>query len=223
MLLERYRTLRLRASYDPAEHRGYVGGLWEELGRVQLDFLVGQGLQPDDILLDVGCGSLRAGRLLIEYLDAGHYLGLDHNAWLIEAGLKHEVPARVRKEKRPTFVVSDRFEFREFDCRPTYALAQSLFSHLIKDDIRLCLENLVEVMAPGRPFFATFVPKGFLPQDYLNPEQSCDLKGFHYDAEEILEIGRDAGWRARYIGDWGHPRGQEMLEFTAPKAAHPSG
>ena len=32
-----------------------------------------------------------------------------------------------------------------------------------------------------------------------------------------LKIGRETGWQARYIGDWGHPRGQEMLEFTQPE------
>ncbi|MCH7579216.1 MAG: hypothetical protein IIB22_03130 [Chloroflexi bacterium] len=61
-----------------------------------------------------------------------------------------------------------------------------------------------------------------MPPDYENPAKSADDITFKHDAEDILkigrEIGREIGWQARYIGDWGHPRGQEMLEFTLPEA-----
>ena len=73
-------------------------------------------------------------------------------------------------------------------------------------------------MEPGGRFFATFVPKGFLPSEYENPTKSDDKLAFEYDAEDVLKIGREIGWQARYIGDWGHPRGQEMLEFALPEA-----
>jgi hypothetical protein len=216
-LLDQYRTLRVKMQRDPKlAHRGYVGGSWEEIGKVQFDFMLNQGLKPEDILLDVACGSLRAGRHFIAYLNKGHYLGLDHNRWLIEAGLKHEVPKAMQKEKRPEFVISDAFEFEKLTKQPTFALAQSLFSHLTKADIELCLRNLFAAMPSGGRFFATFVPMSFLPEDYQNPDQSADDKAFRYDAEEILEIGRAAGWQGRYIGDWGHPRGQEMLAFEKP-------
>ncbi|MCH8815866.1 MAG: hypothetical protein IH957_12385 [Chloroflexi bacterium] len=217
-LLDQYRRLRLSVRPDAKAHRGYVGGMWEEIGKVQIDFMVGQGLQPDDVFVDVACGSLRAGRHFISYLDSANYLGLDHNRWLIEAGLKHEIPKQVRKEKGPEFVVSNTFEFDKFTKRPKLGLAQSLFSHLTSDDIHLCLANLKETMEPGGRFFATFVPKGFLPSEYENPTKSDDKLAFEYDAEDVLKIGREIGWQARYIGDWGHPRGQEMLEFALPEA-----
>jgi ubiquinone/menaquinone biosynthesis C-methylase UbiE len=192
--------------------------MWEEIGKVQIDFMLRQGLKPDDIFVDVACGSLRAGRHFISYLNPTNYLGLDHNEWLIEAGLKHEITAQERKEKRPEFVVSETFEFDQFTKQPNLGLAQSLFSHLTTDDIHLCLDNLKSKMQPGGRFFATFVPAGFLPPDYENPDESDDKLAFEYDAEDILKIGRKLGWQAQYIGDWGHPRGQEMLEFTVPTA-----
>jgi hypothetical protein len=214
-LLESYRGLRRLVRRHPRKHRAYVGGMWGEIGRVQFDFIVGQGLKRQDILVDVGCGSLRGGRLFIAYLDPEHYLGIDHNEWLIEAGLKHEIPKRLQEKKRPQFVISERFEFSKFGKRPDYGIAQSLFSHLTKDDILLCLANLRAEMQAGGRFYATFVPKGFLPKAYTNPEHSNDRQTFQYDAEEILAIGRQAGWQGRYIGDWGHPRGPEMVEFVA--------
>ena len=42
-------------------HREAVGGLWEEMRRLQFDFLANQGLKPDHKLLDIGCGSMRGG------------------------------------------------------------------------------------------------------------------------------------------------------------------
>ena len=227
-LLDQYRRLRLSVRPDAKAHRGYVGGMWEEIGKVQIDFMVGQGLQPDDVFVDVACGSLRAGRHFISYLNPNNYLGLDHNRWLIEAGLKHEIPKQVRKEKGPEFVVSNTFEFDKFTKRPRLGLAQSLFSHLTPDDIHVCLANLKEAMQPGGRFFATFIRKGnraaafadrgILMHDYENPAGSADDLAFEYDAEDLLKIGREIGWQARYIGDWGHPRGQEMLEFALPEA-----
>jgi len=188
--------------------------MWDEIGKVQLDFMIGQGLQPHDVLLDVACGSLRAGRLFIDYLEPGNYLGLDHNRWLIRAGLRYEVPKAVQRKKRPEFVVSDSFEFRKLSKRPSYAIAQSLFSHLTKDDIALCLGNLIEVMPEGGRFYATFVPRRYVPPGYSNPNESADDETFAYDTAELLNLGTAAGWETSYIGDWSHPRGQEMLAFA---------
>ncbi|MGG6294672.1 hypothetical protein ACQ4M4_09620 [Leptolyngbya sp. AN02str] len=42
------------------KHRQFIGGLWEELGQLQFDFLKENGLLPEHRLLDMGCGSLRA-------------------------------------------------------------------------------------------------------------------------------------------------------------------
>src|SRR5262245_17052197 len=67
-------------------HRDFVGGLWDEIGRLQFDFLVAHGLKPEHKLVDVGCGALRGGVHFIRYLKPGHYFGLDLNASLIKAG-----------------------------------------------------------------------------------------------------------------------------------------
>src|SRR5664279_2409282 len=111
-------------------HRSYIGGLWDEVGQLQFDFIVAQGLQPQHVFLDIACGSLRAGVWFIPYLDAGNYLGIEKEAELVERGVEHELRPEVAAEKRPEFVISDRFEFARFSKRPDYAIAQSLFTHL---------------------------------------------------------------------------------------------
>ncbi|HEY2200624.1 MAG TPA: hypothetical protein VGH56_01955, partial [Solirubrobacteraceae bacterium] len=57
-------------------HRAYIGGRWEEYGQLEFDFMVERGLRPEHVMLDIACGSLRAGVRLIPYLDAGNYLGI---------------------------------------------------------------------------------------------------------------------------------------------------
>lgn len=214
-LIGLYRQYRLAPR---KAHRGYVGGMWEAIGKVQFDFMLSQGLREDDVLLDIACGSLRGGRHFIEYLAPEHYLGLDQHAWLIESGLRMELPKQTRAAKRPEFVVSDGFEFHLFSKRPTIALANSLLSHLVTDDIRLCLSNLRSVMEPEARFYASYIRTGTIWDDYENPAKSDAQQAFQYEPEAILAIGRETGWRGRDLGEWGHPRGQQMIEFIAGAA-----
>jgi hypothetical protein len=82
------------------EHRALFGGLWDELGRLQLEFLVEAGLEPRHKLLDIGCGCLRGGIHYLDYLDEGNYFGLDVNSSLIEAGkIEVEEAGRTRLER----------------------------------------------------------------------------------------------------------------------------
>lgn len=72
-------------------HREMIGGMWEELGRLQHDFLIAQGLRPHHRLIDIGCGSLRAGVPLARYLEPAHYYGIDISPELLRAGLEREI------------------------------------------------------------------------------------------------------------------------------------
>jgi hypothetical protein len=191
--------------------RGFVGGLWHELGELQFRFLVDQGLEPHHVLLDIACGSLRAGVRLIPYLDAGCYLGIDIDSSLIEHGRTIELGERLCAIKRPEFVVSGSFEFERFSRRPDYAIAQSLFTHLTPADIGLCLRNLSAVAQPGTVLFATFFE---VAQPFANPAQSHPHAPFRYTRDEMRKLGEAAGLRMDYIGAWNHPRDQKMLRFA---------
>jgi cyclopropane fatty-acyl-phospholipid synthase-like methyltransferase len=68
--------------------------------RFQFRFLTSHGLRPEHRLLDVGCGTLRGGIPLIEYLGDGNYVGFEARTnvldegrkELAEAGLEHKHP-----------------------------------------------------------------------------------------------------------------------------------
>jgi hypothetical protein len=70
-----------------ADHyRAYVGPAdqWDFMGATQFRLLTALGLRETDTVLDVGCGSLRAGRLLIPYLAVGGYHGIEPNTWPLD-------------------------------------------------------------------------------------------------------------------------------------------
>jgi hypothetical protein len=72
------------------------------MGGLQFTLLFQAGLRETHRLLDVGCGSLRGGRLFIPYLRAGHYYGVEPNEWLVEEGIANELGAEILTVKRPT-------------------------------------------------------------------------------------------------------------------------
>lgn len=210
MLARRIPVLKMFFGDHVGDHRRYVGGLWDEMGRLQFDFLVSRGLKPEHHLLDIACGSLRAGRLFIPYLQAGHYLGIDKEEGLIQAGVANEVGEPLVAEKRPQFVVSRSFEFERFGVRPEFALAQSLFTHLTPEPIDLCFAKLRPVIADEGAFYSTWFI-GEQPAD--NPAKDNDHARFYYTPAEIEGFGARHGFGMELIGDWNHPRGQQMVVF----------
>jgi cyclopropane fatty-acyl-phospholipid synthase-like methyltransferase len=209
-----------RAEIASGEHRKLVGGLWLEIGALQLEFLLQQGLLPGHKLVDIGCGALRCGIPIIRYLDAGNYHGLDINASLIEAG-KYELAKAGLTAKSVQLVVSDRFEINRLGSSFDFAIAQSLFSHLDKPRIAHCLAETRGVLRPGAKFFCTF---------FLAPQSGCaepiqhqpggvitfsDRDPFHYSVGEMEWLAHEAGFSAKFIGDWAHPRNLQMLQLSS--------
>lgn len=201
---------------DPNWHRRAVGGLWDDLGKLQLDFLVAQGLRPEHYLLDVGCGSLRGGVHFIRYLEPGRYHGIDRNGERLEAGRTVELPRYGLTEKRPVLERIDDFGVerlgREFD----FAFAQSVFTHIPLDAIEQCLRNVGEVLVPGGRFYATYNERSAGGPDRVDRSELAYDKDpiFRYDFATLAKLCEGTGLEAERIGDWGHPRGQQMIVFT---------
>jgi ubiquinone/menaquinone biosynthesis C-methylase UbiE len=196
---------------DGKGHRQYVGGLWEPIGTLQFNFMVKRGLRPQHVLLDIACGSLRGGVHFIPYLDRGNYLGIDIKQQLIDAGINNELGLSLYQQKKPEFVVSEAFEFERLSKKPDFAIAQSLFTHLIERDILLCLTQLRNVAKQNTKFYATFFESR---EPIKNSEQSHPHLSFLYTRQQMIHFGEATNWIARYIGDWNHPRNQMMFEFS---------
>ncbi|NQX87759.1 MAG: class I SAM-dependent methyltransferase [Halioglobus sp.] len=191
-------------------HREYIGGHWDEIGALQFDFLKSKGLQPQNYLLDIACGSLRLGVKAIPYLEPGHYLGIEKESGLVEAGLNEELDHDLREMKLPQIVISDAFEFSKLEQRADFAIAQSLFSHLPPDMINNCFRKLHPTMAEGGIFYATYFEVDSVRK---NPDKPHDHGYFAYTRSEMLTFGENNDFVSRYIGDWNHPRGQVVVEY----------
>jgi SAM-dependent methyltransferase len=200
-------------------HRGFVGGLWEEIGQLQFDFLLAHGLKPNHTLVDIGCGALRGGIHFVRYLQPGNYYGLDINPSLISAGQK-ELEAAGLADRRAELVVNDKFELSTFGRTFDYGLAVSVFTHLYLNHIARCLCEMRKVMRPNSQFFCTFFeaasPIHLAPITHSpgNITTYYDSDPFHYGFEELDRLAMHCGLAARLMGDWVHPRDQRMIAIT---------
>jgi SAM-dependent methyltransferase len=211
---------------DPDWHRRVIGNVphWEYMGKLQLDYLAERGLKPEHYLLDVGCGPLRAGIHFIEYLETGHYAGIDQQAEVLETARQLELPKHGLVAKQPHLLANHLFEFEKFGMTFDYAIAQSVFTHMPLNNIMRCLVQMSRVLNPGGRFYATILENtnGKLFIDDIR--QSDGPTGTtHYDSD-IFHYGLDAmqfacegtGLTVEYEGDFGHPRNQKMLLFVRP-------
>jgi SAM-dependent methyltransferase len=201
------------------EHRDFVGGLWEEIGTLQFEFVRQRGLSPSDRFLDVGCGALRGGIHFIRYLEPGNYFGIDMNPTLIKAAREIELVEAGLADRAPHLLVNESFEFQRFGTTFPFALALSVFTHLGLNTIQRCLVNMAEVLEPGGRFFATYFPSDRLHrlEKRHHPGgvvSKSDADPFHYHFSVFQFLTTDLPLAVRDLGDWSHPRNQYMLEFT---------
>lgn len=197
-------------------HRRGVGGRWDELGTLQLEFLKEQGLRPEHVLLDVGCGSLRGGVRFIDYLEPGHYWGIEKQAELLEAGRDVELSRAGVAGKEPHLRVTGLFELDHVPAGVAFdfALAQSVFTHLRPELVRLCIERVTRRLAPGGVFYATFFEGD---EDVVGPSHGWredELQHPRYRRETLRRLADEAGADLAYVGAWGHPRDQRMVAIT---------
>ena len=204
-------------------HRELVGGRWDEIGRLQKEFLISSGLRPDHTLLDVGCGCLRGGIHYIEYLEEGNYYGLDINSSLIEAG-RIEIDKAGLSNRRPNLIVDDKFSFEKFGLglKFDFMISVSVFTHLPMNDIIRCLSKARESLHPDGMYFSTFFQaptSSYLDAIEHQPGRitNYDSDPFHYSVEEIDFMAKLAKLEFTLVGDWGHPRNQKMAVFRLPK------
>lgn len=124
----------------------------------QFDFLVRrQGLLRSETLLDLGCGVLRGGMPLINYLEPGHYWGLDVSAARLAEG-RRELSERGLEHKRPHLVnsydalpLSVRGGARQFDVIWSY----QVFIHMTDDAASEAMRQAGRLLAKNGRFFLT--------------------------------------------------------------------
>src|SRR5262245_60024883 len=64
-------------SISSGKEHASLGANLKRSGAGTFAWLLAQGIQPNDLVVDYGCGTLRIGGQLIKFLEAERYVGLD--------------------------------------------------------------------------------------------------------------------------------------------------
>ncbi|KQY57357.1 MULTISPECIES: methyltransferase [unclassified Nocardioides] len=159
-------------------------------GRKQLMTLLHHGLNPDSKVLDIGCGSLRAGHWLVRLLDPGCYYGIEPNREMLEAGVDVLLGPEMVAAKRPTFSHRDDFSMAHFNETFDFYVARSIWSHASKPQIEVMLDGFVATSAPNATFMASYYPASAERPDYDGDE----WLGRSHESDESGTIAHDFGW-----------------------------
>lgn len=186
-----------------AHYTAYVGPpeQYDFMGATQFRLLCALGLRAHHRVLDFGCGSLRAGRFLLMYLNPGCYYGIEPNRWLIEDAIKHQIGQGAIDIKQPVFDGNDRFETQHLGVQFDYIVAQSIFSHTGRQVTEKCLSQFAGSIKPTGRIIASFwhADEDPPPGDWFYP--GCVT----YRPSSIAQIIAGAGLVGRKI-PWYHPR-----------------
>lgn len=194
------------------QYRAFVGPAeyYDVFSAIQFNLLTSLGLRDHHYLLDIGCGSLRGGRLFIPYLRPGRYYGIEPVQILVAEGLKYEIGESIVEIKRPQFSSDANFTLSVFDRKFDYLLAQSIFSHASQAQIRRCLAEARKVMKPDSVFAATFFEG---PENY---EGNHWVVKATYTMERMKELTEEQGLVCEPL-DWSHPDLQKWLLIFRPE------
>jgi len=196
-----------------SHYRAYVGPPedYDLIAAMSFNLLTTLGLRQHHRLLDVGCGSLRLGRLFIPYLNEGNYTGLEPAQWLVEEGIAKETGRELVELKKARFVFADSPEALEGETPFDFAIAQSIFSHAALAQIDRWLRVVSASLMPSGAFAATFLIGA---ADYDGSEW-CYPQCVEYTVETMQRLGEEAGLSMTLL-DWRHPR-QTWALFAKPE------
>jgi SAM-dependent methyltransferase len=184
-------------------YMAYVGPptQYDFMGATQFRLLCSLGLRSSHHVLDVGCGSLRAGRLLIVYLDVGRYFGIEPNEWLIRDAIENQLGKDLIYIKKPQFDYNSDFAADVFSQQFDFIVAQSVFSHTGSDLVNRALGNFGESLKANGLIVATFIEgaRDFDGSGWVYP--GC----VSYRRSTIRRFAEEAGLFLARI-PWYHPR-----------------
>lgn len=196
----------LLATHDENEAMSIaVGGEYDRMGQALAIRLERFGLQPNDYLIDVGCGSGRLAWALAQskYRDTLRYLGLDI--------VPEMLTFAIAKCQRPSwrFELINELKIPEADNCADMVCFFSVFTHLMQEESFLYLREARRVLRPGGKIVATYL-------DINDPEHWKIFEANVKTARTRQEKPMDILLCADFIQVWADKLDLEIVEQKAP-------
>lgn len=187
---------------------------YDFMGATQFRLLTSLGLREHHRVLDFGCGSLRAGRLLIPYLLPRHYFGIEPNSWLVDDAVERQLGRDIIGIKQPSFDGNVDFRSDVFDVEFDFIVAQSIFSHTTADLAKRALRNFHGCLASGGLVACTFVVVE-TTQSHAGDGGWVYPECVAFSESDVLSFFSEAGLSACRLS-WYHPRQTWFLAARHP-------
>jgi SAM-dependent methyltransferase len=113
--------------------------LWKMKRDFQIRFLKSVGMTPEHHVLDLGCGVLRGGLPIIEYLNQGHYYGIESRKAVLDEGVSALREAGLQS-KAPTLLLIDDLSKATLDRKFNFIWAFSVLIHMEDRILDACLD-----------------------------------------------------------------------------------
>jgi len=195
-----------------ADYRRYVGpdSKYDIIAANQFIALINNGLREYHTILDIGCGTMRVGRLLINYLLPERYYGIEPNKEIYDLACKNEIGLEMEALKKFVVCHIDDFNLNHFGIvRYDYILAHSIFSHTSKSQLEKCIKSAKTVLKEKGVFLATYIegpdnkkedwsyPNGITFR-YETIKQICRLNGLKCDKMALKHPGNQTWIRIEH-------------------------
>ena len=141
---------------EGTSHKVVVPTMNSASGKPRFEQLLDLGLKPDDVVVDYGCGTLRVGRYLIDFLEPGAYWGFDLNDDLLDIARTMLGTDRLR-DKRPNILrISDRHLAECAAARPRFVMSIAVLMHVPPRDLDDYCRKMTALGGPRTIYYLSF-------------------------------------------------------------------
>lgn len=193
-------------------HRAFVGPTenYDRSAALQFCLLTLSGLRSYHKVLDIGCGSLRLGKILIPFLENKNYYGIEPEKWLIESAVNEELGLNLIELKEPNFLYNENYNFEPFNTKFDFCIAQSIFSHTTLAQMEICIKSVALYIQSNGVFLATAYlgDSDYIGDKWVYPE--C----ISFKFSTIKKVANSANMNVARL-NWPHPNGQIWMSFTS--------
>ena len=153
------KALKRRVSslaYTNAKRRHALVGpadLWKMKRDFQIQFLKDMKLKLEHYLLDIGCGTLRGGIPLIDWLQDGHYFGVEARAKALDEA-RNELREAGLEGKKSTLLLSPDISQLTIERTFDYVWAFSVLIHMTDEILNHTLAFVTKHLSERGVFYA---------------------------------------------------------------------